>query len=98
VLFKGNKKINIIDRNIFEFDLLTNIDQAIAFLHRHLNLSYTIQDVRRTEIFRAPSDVLREAVINAVAHRDYFEKGATVVIEVFDDRVEISNPGGLPKG
>jgi len=53
-----------------------------------LNLSYTIQDVRRTEILELPSDVLREAVINAVAHRDYFEKGATVVIEVFDDRLK----------
>jgi ATP-dependent DNA helicase RecG len=41
---------------------------------------------------------LREGVINAVAHRDYFERGANVVIEVFDNRVVISNPGGLSKG
>jgi ATP-dependent DNA helicase RecG len=36
--------------------------------------------------------------VNAVAHRDYFEKGAVVMLEIFDNRVEISNPGGLPKG
>ena len=41
---------------------------------------------------------LREAIINAVCHRDYFDKRANVLIEVFSDRVVISNPGGLPSG
>jgi len=98
VLFKGNEKVHIIDRKIFEFDILTNIDQAVAFLERHLNLSYEINDIRRKEILEIPRDVLREGIINAVAHRDYFERGANVVVEIFDSRVEISNPGGLPKG
>ncbi len=55
-----------------EFDLLSNIDQAMAFLERHLNLSYQINEIRRKEILEIPIDVLREGVINAVAHRDYF--------------------------
>jgi ATP-dependent DNA helicase RecG len=37
-------------------------------------------------------------LINAVCHRDYFEKGSNVLVEVFEDRLEISNPGGLPSG
>jgi ATP-dependent DNA helicase RecG len=53
---------------------------------------------QRREIPQIPYDALREAVINAVTHRDYFEKGANVMIEMFDDRIEISNPGGLVKG
>lgn len=54
--------------------------------------------MRREEILDIPEVALREAVINAICHRDYFEKGAQVMIEIFDDRVVISNPGGLPKG
>jgi len=40
----------------------------------------------------------KEAVINAVAHRDYFEKGANVMVEMFDDRIQITNFGRLVKG
>jgi len=50
------------------------------------------------EIPEIPDIALREAIVNAVCHRDYFKKGANVMIEIFDDRVEISNPGGLTSG
>jgi ATP-dependent DNA helicase RecG len=36
--------------------------------------------------------------VNAVCHRDYFEKGARVMVEVFDDRVDVASPGGVCKG
>ena len=38
---------------------------------------------------------LKEAIINALSHRDYYDKGGRIMIEHFDDRVEITNPGGL---
>lgn len=97
VLFKGTVKNYIIDRKILEYDMLSNIDQAVAFLERNLRLAYEIKDIRRKEILEIPKDVLREAIINACAHRNYFEYGANVVVEIFDDRIDISNPGGLPK-
>jgi ATP-dependent DNA helicase RecG len=98
LLYKGNSKVHILDRKSFEFDLLRNIDETLHFIERHLNLAYEIREARRKEILEIPEFVLREAIVNAVAHRDYFERGANVQVDIFDNRIEISNPGGLPKG
>ena len=98
VLYKGNLKVDVLDKKTFEGDIITNIDDALTFLKKHLNLSYEIKETQRKEKLELPEVALREAVVNAVAHRDYFEKGANVMVEVFNNRVEISNPGGLPKG
>jgi ATP-dependent DNA helicase RecG len=66
---------------------------------RYLAVRYEMTgEPRRKEIPEVPYDALREAIINAVAHRDYFEKGANVMVEMFDDRIEITNFGGLVKG
>ena len=70
ILFKGNSKVHILDRKSFEFDLLRNIDEAVLFIERHLNLAYEIKELRRKEILEIPEFVLREAIVNAVAHRD----------------------------
>jgi len=43
-----------------------------------------------------PEEVLREALLNALAHRDYNVRGTTVDVTVWDDRIEIRSPGGLP--
>jgi len=98
VAYRGNSKVDIIDKKTFEFHLIDNINEALSFLKRHLNVAFEITGKQRTERLEIPEVVLREAVVNAVAHRDYLEKGATVMIEIFNNRLEISNPGGLPKG
>ena len=98
VAYKGPSKVNIIDKKSFGFDLITNIELTITFIKRHLNITYEIKKTRRNESLEIPEVALRESVVNAVAHRDYFQKGANVMIEIFDNRVEITNPGGLPKG
>ncbi len=92
-------KIEVLDRRDFNEDLISNIDGAMIFLMRYLAVRYEMTgEPRRKEIPEVPYDALREAVINAVAHRDYFEKGANVMVEMFDDRIEITNFGGLVKG
>jgi ATP-dependent DNA helicase RecG len=97
-LYKGIEKVIILDKKDYESDLISNIEDTILFLKKHLNLRYEITSVRRKEILEIPEVALREAVVNAACHRDYFEKGANIMVEIFDNRVQISNPGGLPKG
>jgi len=99
-LFKGTGKAYILDRKELTGNLLENVEDALIFLKKHLQLRWEItsESTRRKEILELPEVALREAMVNAVCHRDYLEQGAQVMVEIFDDRVEIYNPGGLPKG
>jgi len=98
VLYKGVEKVHILDRKDFDQDIVSNIDEAMLFLKRHLSVRYEFDgSPQRKEIPELPYEALREAVINAMTHRDYVRQGSTTTIEIFDDRVEISNPGGLMK-
>jgi ATP-dependent DNA helicase RecG len=97
-LYKGLDKVDIIDAKNLDGGIMANIDDAIVFLKRNLRVRYEIKTAQRKNILELPEDALREAVTNAVCHRDYFEKGARVTVEIFDDRVEVTNPGGAPKG
>ncbi|MCD6181737.1 MAG: putative DNA binding domain-containing protein [Candidatus Cloacimonetes bacterium] len=98
-VFDGTERIHILNRKDYAQDIITNIDNALHFVKQELRVKYEMTGTaRRKEIYELPLDAIREAVINAVVHRDYFLKGSHTVIEIFDDRIEISNPGGLPKG
>jgi ATP-dependent DNA helicase RecG len=89
----------VLDRRDFNEDLISSIDRAMNFLKQYIPLRYEMTgEPRRKEIPEIPYEALREAIINAVAHRDYFEKGTNIMVEMFDDRIEITNFGGLAKG
>jgi ATP-dependent DNA helicase RecG len=98
VVFKGTERIDVIDRKIFRSGLLENLDNTRIFLQEHLNVRYKYrEDWKRENVYELPMEALREAVANALMHRDYFITGANITVSIFDDRVTISNPGGLPK-
>lgn len=96
-LFQGTGKTTILDQQIYEGGILDVYENAIKYLKTHLNAEYVIKGGPREEILELPEDALREAVLNAIAHRDYRSTGH-VQIQVFHDRVEIVNPGGLVAG
>ena len=96
--FKGTDKTNIYDRSDVRDDLLTQFGEAVAFFKKHLNVRSEIRGFDRFDIYEIPLDALREAVVNAIIHRDYAIKGTSIYVRIYDDRVEIENPGGLPDG
>jgi ATP-dependent DNA helicase RecG len=98
IAFKGKERIHIFDRQDIQNDLLTQFNGALFFLKKHLNRRSEIRGVNREDIYEIPIEALREAVANAIIHRDYAMRGTSLMVEVYDDRVEIINPGGLPAG
>lgn len=98
VFFRGKERSTILDREEYNFDLNTNYEKAFNFVQSKINTEYIIKGGPRQEVLELPEDALREAILNAIVHRDYFVKGANIQINVYSDRVEIINPGGLVKG
>ena len=98
LLGKGQDKVHILDRKDFAGGVVEDIENSLRFIERNTRLEYKIETLKREEIPEYPMAALREAVTNAVMHRDYFQAGANVFVEIYSDRIEISNPGGLPKG
>jgi len=96
-LFFGTDKMRILDRRGFDSDVYSMIDAVVTWILSKINVEYIIKRVKREERPELPEEALREAVVNALAHRDY-RSTANVQIYVFKDRIEIVSPGGLPAG
>lgn len=98
IAFQGTDKRFIIDDKTFGGNLYQQYLQAMLWLRGKLNVRYDIEGQGggpRKEIWEIPETAFKESIINALSHRDYYDKGGVINIEVFDNRVEVSNPGGL---
>lgn len=72
------------------------LDRVMSFIDGHTNRYQAVIGTQRQILAEYPTSVLREAVLNALAHRDYGLSGATIDITVWDDRIEVRSPGPLP--
>jgi ATP-dependent DNA helicase RecG len=86
------------DRRIVTGTLQELIDGAELFLSRYIAVGARVEGFKRIDIPEYSLEVLREAVINAVVHRDYSKRGESVRVFYYPDRVEIHNPGVLLPG
>lgn len=96
--FAGSDKARILDHAELRGPPVAVLEQGIGFVLEHLRRGAEIGTVRRHDRWELPPLAVREAVINAVAHADYAQRGAPIRLALFDDRLEVESPGLLPFG
>lgn len=85
-----SKRGKIVDRGV--------IDRAVDFVDRNMKTTAWLENGRRHRRKAYPLDAVREAIVNAVAHRDYTFTGTDIELSLYSDRLEVISPGALPNG
>lgn len=98
IRFEGTSKDAVIDELENRSPLPQALEEILVFIRRHTSVSSLIKGIRREEIPQYSLMILREAVMNALVHADYANQRSPIQIAIFDDRLEITNPGALPFG
>ena len=95
--FKGNDSTTIVSDRIIDgnlFEQVTKAEEAIKFCI-NVNYSITGETSERKEIWDYPLSAIRETLLNAIVHRDYFDRSSPIQIKVFKDWLWFYNPGNL---
>lgn len=96
-LFRGIGKANFQARNEFTGSILKQMDEAYHYVSLLYNQNSSINNLKREEYPDYPDDAIREALLNALIHRDY-EYSGSILVNGYDDRMEFVSIGGLVKG
>jgi len=85
------------DHRVIKGDVFTQVDEAVDFILSKIAISVgmRMQSNQAPLRYEIPRPVIAEAIVNAIAHRDYQSTGSVQVM-LFSDRLVIANPGGLP--
>lgn len=84
------------DKKEYSEDIFSILENTQSFVLNHINLKGEIKGLYRTDTYEIPVPAIREALINAVIHRDYVNQGRDIKVGIYDDIVNIVSPGGLP--
>lgn len=94
--FKGNDNSMFIDQKTITGNIITQSEEAYQFVLRHISQETTgYEGVYRIDKWEYPVLAIREAIRNAIIHRDYSLTGSDIKIAIYDDRIEITSPGKL---
>jgi ATP-dependent DNA helicase RecG len=96
VLYDGVNKLRTRDDRPGVRGYAGGFESLVDFVHASAPQNHFVEEAVREEVKMFPRQALRELIANALVHQDFQASGASVMIEMFDDRVEISNPGVPP--
>lgn len=95
---KGIRNIDAIDDKEFSGNVISLLKEAASFIRSHSMKAWRIEGMYRTEYADYPENAVREALVNALVHRDYNIIGSEIHIDMYEDRLEIVSPGGMFDG
>lgn len=92
--FKGTTRTIFLDRREYAGPLYEQVDAAEDFVLRNIRLGARIEGLYREDYYELPPEAIREAIVNAVVHRD-LQANSCVQVALYDDRLEVTSPGPL---
>lgn len=96
--FRGRDKVEIFDQAEIHAHLPDAVAAIELFLKKHAFKTAQFGAMRREDVWSIPLTILREAIVNALVHCDYSQRGTPIRIAFFDDRIDIESPGMLLPG
>ena len=96
-VFKGTDRAVFLDKREFTGPIYTQIEETVDFVLRNIRLGATIDGLVRKEKYELPPEAIREMIINAHCHRNLLDESC-IQVAVYDDRLEVTSPGGLYNG
>lgn len=96
-VFKGKERGEFLDKREYSGPLFEQVEEALNFVLRNIRKEARTEGLYREESYELPVDAVREMIVNAVCHRD-FRAESRVQVALFDDRLEVTSPGGLYNG
>lgn len=97
-LVKGTINEDAIDDREYTGSIISLLENAEMFIKNNSHLSWKIEGMKRIENPDYPMRAVREALVNAIIHRDYQMLGSEIHVDMYDDRLEITSPGGMIDG
>ena len=96
-MFKGKNRAVFVDKREYTGPLWQQIEDTFQFALRNIHLGARIEGIYRQDIYELPPDSIRELIINAVMNCSFLQN-SHIQVAVYDDRLEITSPGGLLPG
>ena len=95
---KGGLYVDALDNDEFNGSAISLLNDALKFVRHNSSVKWKKTGAGRIEMPDYPPEAVHEAMVNALVHRDYMIQGSEIHVDMYDDRLEIVSPGGMPDG
>lgn len=95
---KGGLYVDALDNDEYQSNTISLLTDALKFVRHNSSIKWKKTGTGRIEMPDYPSEAVHEALVNALVHRDYMIQGSEIHVDMYDNRLEIVSPGGMPDG